>query len=67
VEVIAWRDRLRRAEAVQQLLRDGRRAEALAELRRLGVTHLVWPAGQDLQGLGLEVIYADSFYRVYRL
>jgi hypothetical protein len=65
VEVIAWLDRLHAAEAVQRQLKEGRRKEALSALRRLRVTHLVVPAGQELAGARPE--YADSYYRVYRL
>jgi hypothetical protein len=66
-EVIAWLDRLRTAERVQQKIKDGRFFEALAELRRLGVTHLVVPARQEPRGAGLRQVYADNYYRVYAL
>jgi len=64
-EVIAWRDRLRAAEAVQRQLEGGQLKEALSELRRLRVTHLVLPAGQEVPGARPE--YSDRHYRVYRL
>jgi hypothetical protein len=67
VEVIEWRDRLRFAEAVQKKLQSGDAAEAVAELRDRGVTHLVWPADQPLNLPGVESVYADDAYRVYRL
>src|SRR5207302_3586528 len=58
-EVIEWYERLRLAQAVQEKIRQERLAEALAELRRRGVTHLVQPAGTPLRGPGLKKIYAD--------
>jgi hypothetical protein len=67
VEVIEWRDRLRFAEAVQKKLQSGDAAAAVAELRERGVTHLVWPAAEPVNVPGVESVYADDAYRVYRL
>jgi hypothetical protein len=67
VEVIEWRERLRTADAVCELIRAGRLDEAVEELRRLNVTHLVWPASQDLSDAGLQMTYEDGAYRVYRV
>jgi hypothetical protein len=66
-EVIEWRRRLRVVQRVDGLIAEGRLAEALAELRRERVTHLILPAGRPLSARGLEPVYADESYRVYRL
>jgi hypothetical protein len=66
-DVLEWRDRLFQARSLQEEVAAGRLDSALAELRRLGVTHLVTPAGQRLSAPGLEWTYEDSAYQVYRL
>jgi hypothetical protein len=65
-EVLEWRDRLDAAVAIQKQLRTGQVQEALAELRKRGVTHLVVPGGQEVRG-EVEQVYKDAHYRVYRL
>jgi hypothetical protein len=67
VEVLEWRRRLARADAVCRGLREGRADESLATLREEGVTHLVWPAPQPLPGGALRTEYEDPAYRVYRI
>src|SRR5581483_7696432 len=54
VEVVAWRRRLDIAEKLQGQLREGQVGEAVAELRRQGVTRLVLPATQQVTGPALE-------------
>jgi hypothetical protein len=66
-EVLEWRDRVRFAQDVQGKLKAKQTAEAIAALRDRGVTHLVWPAGFDLRGSGVEMLYEDAYYRVYRI
>jgi hypothetical protein len=66
-EVLEWDRRLRQALQVQDGLRAGHTAEALAELRREGVTHLVVPASCPLRGDGVARVYGDDYYLVYRL
>ncbi|MCI0463303.1 MAG: hypothetical protein L0Z62_40670 [Gemmataceae bacterium] len=66
-EVLAWRDRLRLAEEVQEQIRQGRFSEALTELRDQGVTHVIVPAKQELTGAGFHQVHEDPCYRVYRL
>lgn len=44
-EVLQWKARLERAREIQDDLKAGRAAEAAAKLRRVGVTHVVTPAG----------------------
>jgi hypothetical protein len=66
-EVVEWYTRIRFAQAVQEQLRKGDLAGALAALRERRVTHVVLPAGQEVQGAGLEKIFEDAHYRVYRL
>ncbi len=70
VEVIEWRERVRQAAAVQGLIEHGQLSEAVAELRRLGVTHLVWRAEPRLSSPDLQEVPGmpkDSVYRVYRV
>lgn len=68
-EVVEWRDRLFATRDLYQRLRAGPRAEALAELRRRGITHVIAPTTLDLAGPGLEPIgpVDDPTYRVYRV
>ncbi len=65
-EVGEWYGRLRWAESVQELFRLGRQ-EAPAELELLGITHVVLPASVKWRGPGLERIYRDPAYQVYRV
>jgi hypothetical protein len=67
VEVLEWRQRLRIAQQVQTDLREGRTAEAVAELRAHGVTHLIVPATQTPDSPDLDKVYEDEHYRLYRL
>ncbi len=66
-EVIEWRRRLGVVQRVEALVAKGRTGEALAELRRARVTHLVLPARRPLSGPGVERVHEDASYRVYRL
>jgi len=66
-EVLEWRNRLHWAEAMQKQLCEGPALATLAELRSRGVTHLVLPAGLNPRGPGLEKVYEDPAYQVYRL
>ena len=52
---------------MQDWLREGKLAPALAELRRLRINYIVWPAGPPLEGRGVEKVYQDESYQVYRL
>jgi hypothetical protein len=67
VEVLQWEERLRAAQQVQDDLRAGRVAQALDELRRRGVTHLVAPDAWRIEGAGVEEVYPGPNYRVYRI
>ncbi len=66
-EVLEWQARIRVAQEVQKKMDAGRLSEALAELRDHDITHLVLQASQELQTTGLKEVYADKYYRVYRL
>ncbi len=62
VEVLEWKRRLDWTE----------RAYATgdwnaAELRQTGITHVVTPAARPIEAAGFDSVYADKFYRVYRL
>jgi hypothetical protein len=68
-QVIEWWRRLELAEEVQKQIRQGQLGRALEALRREKVTHLVWPAGEELSGPGLEKVPGapKGAYRLYRL
>jgi Domain of unknown function (DUF6798) len=66
-DVLEWYARLGVAQGALKEMREGRLSEALAELRPRGITHLVLPATMELRGPGVEQVYGDTYYRVYRL
>jgi hypothetical protein len=66
-EVLEWLDRLRVAQGLQEQVRAGDLPGAVSEMHRRGITHLVLPAGDAPHGEGLEAVYQDEHYRVYRL
>jgi hypothetical protein len=69
LDVLEWRRRINLAEWIgwfQQESEWGQR-KALRLLHDEGVTHLVWPASQELTDPGWERMYEDRFYRVYRM
>ena len=65
-DVLEWRDRLLLAQSLQERIGKGDTGPALAELRRLGVTHVIVPAGARIESAEVEVVYEDRAYRVYR-
>lgn len=65
-DVLEWRDRLYLAQSLQERIRKGETAPALAELRRLGITHVVVPVGSPIASAELELVHEDPAYRVYR-
>jgi hypothetical protein len=66
-EVLEWYTRLKLAKELEEQLKKGDVSNTLTELRRHGITHVVVSAGQQLEGDGLEKIYEDKLYRIYRL
>jgi Domain of unknown function (DUF6798) len=62
-EVLEWQQRLHINRQLYESLRSG----DPADLRRPGITHVVVPADQTLQGAPLQRVYEDLLYRVYRL
>jgi hypothetical protein len=68
-DVIEWRERIRVAQTVQELLAAGclYHPAALALLREKGVTHLVLPASAGPLAWGYEPDFEDRYYRVYSL
>jgi hypothetical protein len=67
-EVLEWYARLRESEAWQERIQQGDNvSDALAELRRRGITHLVLPAGSSLASEDVEKVHEDKIYQVYRL
>lgn len=67
VDLIEWRDRLREAESVLDWLEQDRVSEAVATLRARGVTHVLTPATVKLNDGRLREVYADEYYRVFRI
>jgi hypothetical protein len=51
----------------QTVLQERQWSATLAELRRLGVTHLIVQPGQGPPPLGAEPLFGDSNYLLYRL
>ena len=66
-DVIEWRHRLDEAMSWQQTLGSGRATEALPEMRKRGVTHVVEPADHELHDDKLRLEYRDASYLVYRV
>ena len=66
-EVLTWRARLARQRRCKKTFEPAARLLVLLELHRLGVTHVVLPARQELRDAGIEKIYADAYYQVFRL
>jgi hypothetical protein len=66
-EVLEWSHRLHQAQAWQEQIRNGHLREILPELRDHGITHLVVPAGRDLEDDGVKRVHNDGTYQVYRL
>jgi hypothetical protein len=67
VDVLEWSARLHLAQTVQEHLGKGRVPQAVTELRRQGITHLVLQAGRELKGEGIKRVHEDAYYRVYDL
>ena len=66
VEVLEW---YRRLEWTQQVYKetDWGSERWLAAVRKEGVTHIVAPANRAVKSAGLELVYPDAFYKVYRV
>ena len=62
-DVIEWHRRLLLAQSLQERIDAG---GSVDELRGLGITHVVRPAG-SLPVKGVKKLYEDDSYRVYRL
>ncbi len=67
VEVLEWHRRVETCLKTFDLLERKGFAEARAELRECGATHLVAPAGMEIHAPGFRDVYGDRYYRVYRL
>ncbi len=67
-DVIEWRNRLEVAERLHAEIGEGKLDAARGEMRALGITHVVLPAGTELRGRGLlKVPFDDSHYQIYRI
>jgi hypothetical protein len=66
-EVLQWHARLRLAREWQDRIQAGELHAVLAEMRLLRITHLVVSAGSDVADDGLEKVYGEGPYWVYRL
>ncbi len=64
-EVLEWNYRLGVNQDLQRRLHES--DGGITQLRRHGITHVVVPAGEALKSEGLEEVYQDSHYRVYRV
>jgi hypothetical protein len=66
VEVLEWHQRiLWNQQRYEQ--RDWNDEQIKAELKRRGITHVVATADRDIPCAILQLIYADEYYRLYRL
>jgi hypothetical protein len=65
-EVLEWFRRMRQCERWYER-RNWSRGAVAAELAPAGITHILTTADRDLDGDGLERIYEDQFYRIYRV
>jgi len=66
-EVLEWHRRVLHNQEVYDLIQRGDVKKAQDSLRESGVTHLIVPAASDLCHSGFEAVFADEYYRVYRL
>lgn len=67
VEVIEWHKRLLLAQGWYRDLRAGHGSEVIPQLREYRITHVVESASQSLTAPELRQVYADEFYKVYRI
>lgn len=65
-EVLEWYRRMQFASSFTNHDR-WNSPEIAAELKREGITHVVWPRSKPLAVDDLELIYADEAYAVYRV
>jgi hypothetical protein len=65
-EVIEWNQRVANCERWYKE-RDWDATGVINEVRAAGVTHVVATADKDVTSQGLEVVYKDESYRVYRV
>lgn len=66
-EVIAWYDRLQKAERWHRMLAEGKTNEAFLEMRHHGVTHVVQPAASKLDDPDFRLIFSDGAYQVLQI
>jgi len=64
--VLEWRRRLDQCEKwyAEKRWQD---SDVRGQLQREGVTHVVVTADKPITEIGYDLVYADAFYRVYRL
>lgn len=67
IDVLKWRERLRLNQKFYKELKASRMAKVLPELRQRGITHILMPAREPLRGSSSPVVYADRYYRIYRV
>jgi hypothetical protein len=66
VEVLEWHRRLHWAKKRFELS-DWDSDEVRREREAAGITHVVVPSNHEVRARGLELLYEDHYYRVYRL
>ena len=65
-EVLEWYRRMQQCQE-WYAVKDWSRRAAAKELQRAGITHILTTTDRDLHGDGLERIYEDHAYRIYRV
>ncbi len=66
VEVLEWHERVLWNHQLYKR-RDWNDEQIKDELRRRGITHVVMVAGHEIRCDALQLVYADEYYRLYRL
>jgi len=65
-DVLEWRRRMQHVEEWYRH-RDWDASGVLREVRTAGITHVVATADRDIKSQGLELVYSDASYRLYRI
>jgi hypothetical protein len=66
VEVLEWHQRVLWNHQLYEQ-RDWNDEQIKGQLKRRGITHVVATADRDVRCAALELIYADRYYRLYRV
>ena len=68
-EVLEWRERLQTNTKLFDAIKQGKAAcdELMPELKDRGITHVVTTAQHPIDCAGMQQVYGDEFYLVYRV